>query len=188
MGSFDDHRRAATAFGILAAAVVAYLSHSAGHAPRETALAGVLTLVVAIVAGVTPDVDSHASIPRRYLGTALAGGALLGVGVLAARRPDLPASIGARLREALAVDVSPVALGTAVVAGVALLAARATGDAFDRVTVHRGWFHSPGFALTMGIVVLAALAVTRVVPRDVALAIGVVAALAVVVHTHVVDR
>lgn len=189
MGDFSDHLRASILLAFVTVAAVLYLGLNKGIPIDEIGKGVILAFGLVVILGVISDTDVHSSIPRRFMGYSLVALGLLGTFWAILKDPGMVTDLGWMVIAALGLDgLPPLLLGGVLLGGSSIALAIATGNFWDTVTTHRGFLHSPTFAIICGICAAGASVFVAGVPELIAGIIGIGASGAVFVHYAIIDR
>lgn len=186
MGNFHEHDMAGRTGAVIAGICVVLLGLENNHPLAPIIQAAILSAILVWIFSLVPDVDHHASKPRKALGH-IAGAAAIGIAVaIILWYPSEVTALG-EILASLGVGGSPSTLGqvAVLISGVGILAAG--GSVFDNLLTHRGFTHSVVFASLVSIGTYHV--VTNIAdlgfPRLLILAITVSPAIGIVVHLGV---
>ncbi|MGB9954717.1 metal-dependent hydrolase (plasmid) [Haloarcula marismortui] len=181
MTDFAGHLKIGVVISGLVAAGLIYI----GQSPVVAGFAAVLALVGSIL----PDIDIHSSIPRRYFGYLL----LTGLPIAA-----IYAGVTIPAVDTFVTDTVATLVGTgreiARVAGVAFLGvvgigvALGAGKLLDDGLTHRGFTHSPVFALLLAVAVTALVTQFTGLKLQTGFLLGGGLAAGIAAHVYIGDR
>lgn len=133
--------------GLLAAVVIGGGLLAAG---LGVTIAGSAAIVV-VLTSLIPDIDIHSSIPRRVLGQLLKIGLPIVAIVVGLNTPAVMRPVNGFIQSLISVGQQvALVIGIALLGGVGLVAAYASGEALDEFTTHRGFTHSLFFGGLIG--------------------------------------
>lgn len=145
MPNYPTHSRWGRIGSVVMMVVVSAVVYYTFQTTEIAILAGVFAAVTTFVGAIYPDIDHHASIPRRKAVGAFQFLLLVIIlGVVAVEWASIVASVGYLTVEAGIDDTVPAEMATiAIVAASTIVAVKVVDPAIDRVTdKHRGWTHS----------------------------------------------
>ncbi|MHC3382086.1 metal-dependent hydrolase [Haloarcula sp. H-GB5] len=146
MTDFEGHLKIGVVVSGLVAAGLIYN----GQSPVVAGLGAALALVGSIL----PDIDIHSSIPRRYFGYLLLAGLPIAAIYAGVRVPGVNAFVANAVATFVGIGMELARLGGLVVLGVVGVGtAVGAGKLLDEGLTHRGFTHSPAFALILAVAV-----------------------------------
>ena len=158
MPNYPTHARWGRLGAVPTAAVTGGLVYVGFETAAVAAVAAVGAAGAAFVGAIFPDIDHHASVPRRKATRAIQGLVVAGVGALAALRAETLVASADDAVTALDVGVPPEAVAGGGIIIVAFVLTSAVDPTIGLVTrKHRGWTHS--VAATLGLAVALAAGV-----------------------------
>jgi hypothetical protein len=193
---FETHLSTGKNIGGVLGVAFGLAAFADGVSPQTSVLIGLCTFLLVVIGSTLPDIDHHASIPRRILG----GVALLiGVFGLVLAAPVLPVQITDQIDAVTNSEVPEVDDEIAALAGLAVAViiisridslSSFVGNIFDSILTHRGFTHSSLFMVLAGAIVyfvskpimLDSMSMTPDNAKTYALAFGVVTALGIMHH------
>jgi len=188
MTDFTEHFRLGVVGGILLAAAAVWITLNQGYNLELALKAGGLGFGIVVIGSVIPDIDHHASIPRRYLGHLFIFGAIAAAVVLVRDAPGFVTDIGAMIIPLGLPQFLQPGMGGVMLLLAALVIALLLGALTDAITTHRGITHSVGFALLFGGVAATGIYYTIELPIIITLLLGCLGAGGVLIHTKIGDR
>ncbi|WP_080509224.1 metal-dependent hydrolase [Candidatus Halobonum tyrrellensis] len=187
MPSYGKHRSNALPLALLVGSITLVGGVGNGFNPGVAGIFAGLNFLLVLVGAALPDIDHQSSIPRRKL--SVAGGIVATLAYVTGLFAS--ASYLDELYSNPMVGVGSIVIGMYV--GLTLLPSvlSAIGSAFDSFSTHRGFTHTAGFVLLMGVLAYGFFdySLAEVIPSEgtdsMALLAGL--ALALGVRKHIVD-